>query len=150
MGDFLLGCSDALAAAENAVIAAQSLGVGTCYIGDIMERYEKHRELFKLPPQAFPIAMLVLGYPKGGKMPATRSRYDTDYIVHDEVYRSFTPQELLRMVEREDGHSAESFHGLDPAEYVRRFFFRKQGADFSREMARSVQAGLDAFMKERR
>lgn len=150
IGDFLLGCSDALAAAQNAVIAAQSLGVGSCYIGDIMEQYETHRALFKLPPQAFPIAMLVLGYPKGGKMPATRSRFEPGYVVHDEVYKSFSAQELLRMVEREDGHVADSIQGIEPAEYVRRFFLRKQGADFSREMARSAQAALDAFMKEGR
>jgi FMN reductase (NADPH) len=149
-GDFLLCCSDALIAAQNAVVAAQSLDVGSCYIGDIMERYETHRELFKLPPQAFPIAMLCLGYPKGGRMPATRSRFDAGFIVHDEVYRNFSPQELLRMVEREDGHVQDAIGGIEPAEYVRRFFLRKQGAEFSREMARSVQAGLDAFLHEGR
>jgi FMN reductase (NADPH) len=150
MGDFLLCCSDALIAAQNAVIAAQSLGVGSCYIGDIMEQYETHRELFKLPPQAFPIAMLVLGYPKDGKMPAPRKRFDAKYIIHDEVYRDFPPQELLCMVEREEGHTQEPIHGVAPAEYVRRFFLRKQGAEFAREMARSAQAGLKAFMEEGR
>jgi FMN reductase (NADPH) len=150
VGDFLLCCSDALIAAQNAVVAAQSLGVGSCYIGDIMERYETHRDLFELPPQAFPVAMLVLGYPKGGKMPALRSRFDAEYIVHDEVYRNFSSQELLHMVEREDGHTQDSIHGVEPIEYIRRFFLRKQGAAFSREMARSAQAGLDAFLKEGR
>jgi nitroreductase len=150
LGDFLLCCCDALIAAQNAVVAAQSLGVGSCYIGDIMERYETHRGLFKLPPQAFPVAMLCLGYPKDGKMPAPRSRFGAEYIVHDEAYRSFSPQELLRMVEREDGHVAEPIRGIEPSEYVRRFFLRKHGAEFAREMARSAQAGLDAFMKEGR
>lgn len=134
-GDFLLCCCDALAAAGNAVIAAQSLGVGSCYIGDVMERYETHRELFKLPPQAFPVAMLVLGYPKGGKMPAPRSRFDAKYIAHDETYRSFSTEELLEMMQGKEA--------------VRRQFLRKQGAEFAREMARSVDAGMNAFLNDK-
>ena len=35
-GDLLLAVSDANIAAQNAVVAAQSLGIGSCYIGDIM------------------------------------------------------------------------------------------------------------------
>ena len=39
-GDFLLAVLDAAIAAQNAVTAAESLGIGSCYIGDILERYE--------------------------------------------------------------------------------------------------------------
>ena len=39
-GDLLLACCDALIAAQNAVIAAELLGIGSCYIGDILENYE--------------------------------------------------------------------------------------------------------------
>ncbi len=48
-GDLFLACCDALIAAQTAVIAAESLGIGLCYIGDILEKYEIHRELFNLP-----------------------------------------------------------------------------------------------------
>ena len=37
-GDLLLAVDDALIAAQNAVTAAWSLGIGSCYIGDIMEQ----------------------------------------------------------------------------------------------------------------
>src|SRR6056297_2210437 len=47
--DLLLASCDALIAAHTAVLAAESLGIGTCYIGDIMENYEVHRDLLKLP-----------------------------------------------------------------------------------------------------
>ena len=40
VGDLLLACCDALIAAQNAAIAAESLGIGSCYIGDIMEQAE--------------------------------------------------------------------------------------------------------------
>ena len=42
-GDLLLAVSDALIAAQNAVTAAEALGVGSCYIGDILENFEIHR-----------------------------------------------------------------------------------------------------------
>ena len=36
-GDLVMACNDALIAAQNAVVAAESLGIGSCYIGDVME-----------------------------------------------------------------------------------------------------------------
>ncbi|MFX1579798.1 MAG: nitroreductase family protein, partial [Promethearchaeota archaeon] len=61
--DLMLASCDALVAAQNAVIAAESLGIGSCYIGDIMENIEIHREMFELPKWVFPIALLCFGYP---------------------------------------------------------------------------------------
>ena len=49
-GDLMLAVSDACIAAQNAVTAAWSLGIGSCYIGDIMERCEEHRQMLSLPP----------------------------------------------------------------------------------------------------
>ena len=63
VGHLFLASSDAIIAAQNAVIAAESLGLGSCYIGDIMENYETHRKLFNLPQYVFPIVLLCFGYP---------------------------------------------------------------------------------------
>ena len=60
----MLACSDALIAAQNAVIAAESLGIGSCYIGDILEQAEDHAELLDLPPHTMPVAMLCFGRAK--------------------------------------------------------------------------------------
>jgi len=61
--DLLLASCDAVIAAQNSVIAAEALGIGSCYIGDIMENIETHREMFNLPKWVFPIALLCFGYP---------------------------------------------------------------------------------------
>ncbi len=61
--DLLLACCDALIAAQTAVCAAESLGLGSCYIGDVMENWEIHRDLLCLPRYTFPITMLCFGYP---------------------------------------------------------------------------------------
>ena len=62
-GDLWLALSDANIAAQNAVTAAWSLGLGSCYIGDILEHAETHRELLNLPEYVVPAAMAVFGYP---------------------------------------------------------------------------------------
>ena len=63
VGDFVLSMQDAVIAAQNAVTAAHSFGLGSCYIGDIMENCELHRKMLGLPEYVFPAAMVVFGYP---------------------------------------------------------------------------------------
>ena len=87
-GDLFLACSDALIAAQNAVIAAESFGLGSCYIGDIMENYEIHKELFNLPSYVFPIGMLVFGYPtQQQKNRQMTTRFDEKFIVFENQYQ---------------------------------------------------------------
>ena len=63
MGDLMLAVTDTAIAAQNAVVAAESFGIGSCYIGDIMENYEEQRRLLQLPEYVFPAVMLVFGWP---------------------------------------------------------------------------------------
>ena len=53
----MLAVSDANIAAQTAVLAAESLGIGSCYIGEVMEQYERLRQLLNLPEYVFPAAM---------------------------------------------------------------------------------------------
>ena len=62
-GDLMLAVEDAAIAAQNSVTAAWGLGVGSCYIGDIMEHREEQQKLLHLPRYVFPAVMLVFGYP---------------------------------------------------------------------------------------
>ena len=59
----MLAVTDTAIAAQNAVTAAWSLGIGSCYIGDILEQVETHRTLLRLPEYVVPAALLVFGYP---------------------------------------------------------------------------------------
>ena len=88
-GDILLAIDDALIAAQNAVTAAWSLGIGSCYIGDIMEQVELHRELLSLPEYVFPAAMLVFGYPTEQQCRREKpKRAPMDVIVHENGYNT--------------------------------------------------------------
>ena len=138
-GDFLLAVDDALIAAQNAVTAAESLGIGSCYIGDIMENYEYHRDLLHLPQYVFPAAMLVFGYPTEQQTLREKPpRAAREHMVHENGYRTMDAREL------EETFSAYAGQ-RDYADWIRAFCQRKYNSDFSVEMSRSVSAFLRQF-----
>ena len=98
VGDLLLAVSDANIAAQNAVTAAEALGIGSCYIGDIMENAETQRQILNLPRYVFPAAMIVFGYPTEQQRQREKPRrFDLKYIVQENGYRELTPDELREM-----------------------------------------------------
>lgn len=142
-GDLLLAVSDANIAAQNAVVAAQSLGIGSCYIGDIMENAETQRELLSLPEYVFPAAMLVFGYPTAGQLERKKpERCEMKHIVHENAYRDMDKEELKEMLAYKAG-----IKGFE--EWLKAFCDRKYNSDFSREMTRSVEVFLQDFNTER-
>ena len=59
---FMVACIDAALAAQNAVVAAQSLGLRTVYIGAMRNDPVRVAELLGLPPRAFVVFGLCVGY----------------------------------------------------------------------------------------
>lgn len=138
-GDLLLAVDDAMIAAQNAVVAAESLGIGSCYIGDIMEQCEFHRELLNLPEYVFPAGMLVFGYPTEQQRERKKpQRCRLEDIVQENSYRRRSGEELRRMFDKE--LTNRSFE-----EWSRAFCERKYNSDFAREMSRSVEEYLKAY-----
>ncbi len=138
-GDLILAVADACIAAQNAVIAAQSLGIGSCYIGDIMERCEEHRELLHLPDYVFPVVMLVLGYPTSQQLARPKpARSALKHIVHENQYRHMDDAELSDMLRK----NRDDWQFND---WIQAFCQRKHNSDFSIELSRSVMKYLGAF-----
>lgn len=139
-GDLVLAIDDALIAAQNTVVAAESLGIGSCYIGDIMEQCELHREMLHLPEYVFPAAMLVFGYPTKQQMERPKpKRCRLEDIVQENVYQRRDGKQLRKMFDKETEH--RSFEDWSQA-----FCNRKYNSDFSREMSRSVQEYLKEYL----
>jgi FMN reductase (NADPH)/FMN reductase [NAD(P)H] len=149
-GDLMIACCDALIAAQTAVIAAESLGIGSCYIGDIMERWEINRDLFNLPPYTFPICLLCFGYPTKGQLKRKQtSRFDERFIMFKNTYKKLTSQECDEMFSsqqksflRSDGIAQENNVG-------QHYYSKKFNSDFSLEMNRSVRACLGSWLDRR-
>jgi nitroreductase len=138
-GDLFLACCDALIAAQNAVIAAEALGLGSCYIGDIMENYEAHRDLLDLPQYVFPITMLTFGYPTEQQQARQQtSRFAPQYIVHTDRYRRLDGPAFDDMYREQSQHLPPKAVNVGQAVYK-----RKYSSDFMAEMNRSVKAILE-------
>lgn len=138
-GDLFLAVEDACIAAQNAVTAAWSLGVGSCYIGDVMENCERVRALLDLPEYVFPAAMLVLGYPTQAQLERRKpARCPLEEIVCENRYVRKDEQALRRLL---SNHGAER----EIEAWLRAFCARKYDCAFSREMTRSAQVYLRAF-----
>lgn len=141
-GDLMLAVCDALIAAQNAVTAAQALGIGSCYIGDIMENAEIQKEILGLPAFVFPAAMLVLGYPTDQQKERTKPRrLDLDFVLQENTYHEHTGEELRGMFEDRTG--AMSYDAC-----MKAFYDRKYNSDFAREMTRSVGKFLEEYRQD--
>jgi len=142
LGDLILACCDALIAAQTAVLAAESLGIGSCYIGDILENAEEHIALLGLPNHTFPVTMLCFGRPA-----VTRSRvprYEAN-VVHKDTYRRMDDTALHGFSAALDRvHGSKGF-APGVANCAQDVYRRKFTADFTVEMNRSVQVWLDRW-----
>ena len=138
-GDLMLAVTDAAIAAQNAVVAAESFGIGSCYIGDIMENCATQRSLLHLPDYVFPAVMLVFGWPTQQQKERTKpQRCAMEHIVHENGYRTMDGAELRDTF----GYKA----GSAPFEqWCTAFCNRKYNSDFSKEMTRSVEEYLSQF-----
>lgn len=136
--DLFLAMEDCLIAAQNAVVAAQSLGIGSCYIGDILENFEQSQKLLNLPRYAVPCAMAVFGRPTMQQTERTKpKRFAVDDIVHVNAYHQKSLDETREMFQRQTGKSGEELET-----YIKAFAKRKFYASFREEMNRSVKAIL--------
>lgn len=143
-----LAVNDALIAAQNAVIAGEALGIGSCYIGDIMENYEEHQKLLNLPEFVFPAAMLCMGYYPEGFKKNFRTRFDKKYVVFKDEYVRLTCDDINDMYSDWDSmyNSPNQFNAEN---FAQMHYARKTGADFSKEMARSINEVLKIWNGEK-
>lgn len=136
VGDLILSVNDALIAAQNAVTAAESFGIGSCYIGDIMENCEIHRELLSIPEYVFPAAMVVFGYPAESQIRRVKpERADMKHIVHTDTYRVLEKEERTELFSKKAKEKSYE-------DWMKAFCERKYNSDFSVEMSRSIREYL--------
>ncbi len=139
-GDLLLAVEDALIAAQNAVTAAESLGLGSCYIGDIMENAEEVKDLLQLPRYVYPACMLIFGHPTRQQMEREKpERFALSDIVCENSYRDKSSEEIRDMF--------AGMTGMQTYEkWMEAFWKRKYESAFSREMNRSMEVYLRDFL----
>lgn len=91
---FLTGTVDAVIAAQTICLAAESVGLGICYLGTTWWAANQIIELLALPEGVFPVTSLVIGYP--AEDPTLRDRLPLEVIVHQEKYRRWSDEEIRK------------------------------------------------------
>lgn len=91
---FLIGVIDAALAAQNAIAAAQSLGLSGCYIGGMRNQPERVAELLGLPPRVFATFGMTIGYEDTHKATAAvKPRAPQSVVLHHERYGVVSDQD---------------------------------------------------------
>jgi nitroreductase len=92
---FLMAAIDATLAAQNAVVAAESLGLGTVYIGALRNQPEAVAEVLNLPPHVVAVFGLCVGYPDPAVQTAIKPRLPQAAVLHRETYKLTEQEEAI-------------------------------------------------------
>ncbi len=105
----IFGIQDATLVAENMVIAAESLGMGSCFLGNACYRVKQIQKRYKLPPRVFPLVELVMGYPAEEFPP--RPRYPLEFSLFEDGYPEMTDDMVERAMQvMDEGYLAQGYY----------------------------------------
>jgi nitroreductase len=109
MDVLILGIQDAALMAENMVIAAESLGLGTCFLGAAPHMADQIAEKYGLPERVFPLVQLVMGYPAEDSAP--RPRYPVEFVLFEDTYPELCDEVIERaMKQMDEGYLAQDYY----------------------------------------
>ncbi len=105
----LFGIQDATLVGENMVMAAESLGLGSCHIGMIPYAAEQIARKYSLPKRVFPLVQLVMGYP--AENPPPRPRYPLEFILFEDKYPEFDEKTITEAMKiMDEGYLAQDYY----------------------------------------
>jgi len=110
----IMGMQDAALMAENMVIAAESFGMGSCFLGAAPFHAQKIIKQYNLPTRVFPLVQLAMGYP--AENPHVRPRYPIEFVLFEEQYPDFSEKTIKEAMDQMD-------HG-----YIEQDYYLKQKA----------------------
>ncbi|KAI1172912.1 Nitroreductase [Nemania sp. FL0916] len=84
---FLMASLDAGLAGQNATVAAEALGLGTCYVGAARNNSDQLADLLQLPPRVIALFGLAIGRPDLNKPTSVKPRLPQKEVLHREVWR---------------------------------------------------------------
>lgn len=91
---FIIATVDVALMAQNATVAAESLGLGICYIGGLRNNPQGVSELLGLPDQVYPVFGYCLGYPDQNI--DLRPRLPLSVVLKEEKYNTEGDKETIK------------------------------------------------------
>lgn len=133
---FMVALIDATLAAQNAAIAAESMGLGICYIGGIRNKLEDVKELLKTPDRVIPLFGMTVGYPE--KINDQKPRLPFEHIYHEEEYEQDKDIYLRQL---------QDYNQVISNYYVERTSGKRKDA-WTEQMANMLEKQTRMYMKE--
>jgi FMN reductase (NADPH) len=105
----VLGIQDASLMAENMVIAAESLGLGSCFLGGVPYQAASIIQQYQLPKRVFPLVGLAMGYP--ASQPQVRPRYPLEFCLFEDRYPEFSEETLENAMQvMDEGYLRQDYY----------------------------------------
>ncbi len=126
---FLTASVDCALFAQNVVVAAESMGLGGCYIGAIRNKIAEVDKLLRLPDKVYPVFGMCLGYP--AQDPEIKPRLPVEVILKQQRYSNDNERQLI----------------TDYDEQVRRYYRTRTGGTKDNSWSEQIS---DMLVKEAR
>jgi len=84
---FMIAAIDAVLVSQNVALAAESVGLGICYLGSTFSNCDQVGKILDLPENVVPVVGFTLGYP--AEQPELRDRLPLDGLVHHDKYQDY-------------------------------------------------------------
>ena len=139
---FFTAAIDALLASQNVALAAESNGLGICYLGTATYMADRIAEILELPKLVVPVTCIVTGYPD--EQPGLTDRLPMDAIIHKEKYQAYLPEDIDRVYkEREESQQTKDLLALNKKETLAQIFTdnrytEKDNIHFSQQYLKTI------------
>ncbi len=133
---FMVALIDTALAAQNAAIAAESMGLGICYIGGLRNNLPEVCQLLNIPKRVIPLFGLAVGYP--AQTPDPKPRLPFEHVYHEDEYN----QDRARFLEQ-----LQRYNETVSAYYEQRTNGRRRDT-WTGQMADTLSRQVRMYMKE--
>lgn len=97
---FMIATIDATLVSQNVALAAESLGLGVCYMGTTLASCAEIGDILGCPDHVVPVVGFSLGYPD--EAPSERKRLPLKGLVHKDVYQNYSAQDIKAIYEQRE------------------------------------------------
>jgi FMN reductase (NADPH) len=133
---FMVAVIDAALVAQNAAVAAESMGLGICYIGGLRNNLEEVSKLLNIPTRVIPLFGMTVGYPL--QEGSVKPRLPFEQVYHEEEYS----QDIAQFKEQ-----LASYNEVISKYYVERTA-GKRSDTWTGQMANMLSKPVRMYMKE--
>lgn len=90
----IVGVADAAIAAQNAVVAAEALGLGACFLGSMRNEPDFMADEYTTPHRAMILFGVSIGWPDPTEQAGIKPRLPQEAVLHREKYQDVAPEAI--------------------------------------------------------